>query len=112
LVDEKPRTSQPPNVNAISSEPSRGFSGSQLKQIVETVTSAFDLSSLTQELYFGMNVDLPNQIDVNRPFEWVVFQTVKWTEQQGRTLELVRILARVRPNKPEMQTLLQLVEGE
>ena len=79
--------------------------GIAFKDILNQVVDAYTLPGLTREVQFQLNVPLATVVNVQAPFEDVVFELVRWADQQGRVGDLVRELAAARPKHSGMQAI-------
>jgi hypothetical protein len=83
--------------------PSTKLSGPQLEQIADAIVDAFDLAGLTLALRFKWGIVLANYVGTQRGFYFTVGELLEWTEQRGKTLELVALAYAERPGNSAVQ---------
>lgn len=70
----------------------------------------YDGPSLAQVLLFRLNERLDRITPDGAAFDTVVFHLVLWADQQGRLLELIRVVAADKPQRPDAASLLAEME--
>ena len=80
------------------------LSGSQAKQLQSALLSAFGISELKHLVTFELNQQLENIVP-SGPMSSVAFELIMWSEQHGKTAELIKAVIAARPNNPAVAAL-------
>lgn len=84
-------------------KPAPKLSGEQLEQVTEAIVDAFDYAGLTIVLRFKWGITLANYVNTAQGFYGVVANFLTWTEQRGKTHELMALVYAERPGNAIVQ---------
>src|SRR5262249_13169136 len=87
----------------IELKPVPKLSGAQLQEISEAIADAFDVDEFKRILRFKWGIILGKYINLGQGFYGVVGDLINWTEQRGKTLELVALVCAERPDNGAVQ---------
>lgn len=79
------------------------LSSKALEEIAAAIVSGYDVSDLSRVLRFKWGFVLKNYINIQQGFRLVVTDLVEWTEQKGKTLELLAVAYSQAPGNPDLQ---------
>jgi pimeloyl-ACP methyl ester carboxylesterase len=82
------------------------LTGPQLKLLRDAIVSGFDMTALKELVRFSMNERLDSIVS-DGPLAMVAFELLQWTEQRGRTSELILALREARPDNQVIQTVAE-----
>lgn len=81
------------------------FTPTELGQLSAAIVDAFDVESLTPALRFAWGVRLTDVVNTAQGFIGVVNGLLNWTEMQGRTFDLLEVLAQRNPGNPKLKAI-------
>lgn len=81
------------------------MTGIQAREVVEALTSAFNLDDLKMMLLFEMGLTLDELVNTAAPTRVVVFNLVVAMEQRGLEVALIQAAYRARPLRQDIQRL-------
>jgi len=89
----------------IDMKPLQRLRGEELKEINEAIVEGYDLANWSRALRYNWGIVLGNYVDTHQGFNGVVADLIAWTEQKGKTREL---LALAFAQNPENEGLIKV----
>jgi V8-like Glu-specific endopeptidase len=87
--------------------PLPSLSPPEREEIMEAIVDGYTAPDLTRVLYFKWGMKIENYVDLHQGFYDVVTSLIKWTEQRGKTLELLTVAYAENTGNPRLKQAAQ-----